>query len=158
MTTMPVGWETEEVLDGLDILDKSQLVDVPLRILGCAFKPNNENVSICYIDAERSDGYAFTFLDSSTGVRAQIVKYLSDKGLDAAVDSGEYVEFKLVAPQGLRLSEYEIPVKAPNGQPIPGKVRLARTYYLTTSGKRGARGKASDTTAAAPKQAATKTR
>lgn len=153
---LPVGWENEEVLEGLDILDKSQLVDVPFRILGCAFKSNNEGVSICYIDAERTDGYQFTFLDSSTGVRAQLVKYLTDKGLDAAVENGEYQEFRLVAPQGLRLSEYEIPVRAPNGNPVPGRTRTARTYYLTTSGTRGARGKAATTTTTTSKRTTAK--
>lgn len=141
---LPAAWQNDEVLEGLDIVDKSKLTDVPFRVLGCVFKSNNEGVSICYIDAERADGYQFTFLDSSTGVRAQIVKYLTEKGMDAAVSNeGEYVEFKLVAPEGLRLSEYDIPVRLPNGNPVPGKFRQARTYYLTTNGERGARGQAS---------------
>jgi hypothetical protein len=145
-TPLPSEWEGSDVLDGLDILDKSQLVGVPFRTFGCAFKPNNEGVSICYIDAHRADGYAFTFLDSSTGVRAQVVKYLTEKGLDSVVESGEYADFQLVAPDGLRVSEYDVPIKSPNGQPIPGKTRQARTYYMTTNGKRGARGKATTPT------------
>lgn len=148
--TVPGNWSNDDVVEGLDILDKAELVNVPFRINGCVFTTNNDNVSICYIDAENASGYEFTFIDSSTGVRAQIVKYLTDKGLDAGIESGEYIEFKLVAPQGLRLSEYEVPVRGTNGQAIAGKNRMARTYYLTANGTRGARGKAKE---AAPKAA-----
>ncbi len=156
MTTpnLPTDWSDAEVLEGLDILDKSQLVGVPLRITGCIFQPSNQGVSICYIDAEREDGYAFTFLDSSTGVRAQLVKRLTEKGLDAAVQTGEYVELNLVAPNGLRLSTYMIDEKGPNGQPLRGKQREAKTYYLTTSGRRTAREQAAKPTPAKRTRAA----
>jgi hypothetical protein len=136
---VPASWSEDDIVEGLDILDKAELLDTPFRILGAVFKANNDGISICYLDAERSDGTQFTFLDSSTGVRAQVLDYLKGKGLDAGVDTEEYIEFRLVAPNGLRKSEYDTPVRGANGQPIPGKFRHATTYYLTTSGQRNAR-------------------
>jgi len=153
---IPNNWQNDEVLDGLDILDKQQLIGTPFRILGCVFQSNNDGISICYIDAERADGYTFTFLDASTGVRAQIVSYLTGKGLDAGLDTGEYIDFKLVVPNGLRVSEYEVPQKGPNGQQIGTRTRMARTYYLTTNGQRGAAGKASSKPAAQKRTTAAK--
>lgn len=148
-------WDSAETLEGLDILDKSQLKDVPFRITGCMFQENKEGISICYIDGERKeDSYEFTFLDSSSGVRQQLVKYLTDKGKDAALDTGEYVELNLFAPNGLRVSEYMVDERGPNGQPIKGKQRAAKTYYLTTSGRRTVRSEAA-AKAAAPKRGTT---
>lgn len=135
-TPLPRDWQTDEILDGLELVDKAELLGNPFRITGCRFELNANNVSLCYIDAQRIDGTGFTFQDSSTGVRAQLVKYLNDKGLDAGIETGEYIEFVLVAPNGLRKSDYETPARTPSGAVIPGKVRQGTTYYLTTSGKR----------------------
>jgi hypothetical protein len=146
---LPTAWQSDDIVDGLDTIDKSELLGTPIRLIGCTFNTNNEGVSTCYIDVENLAGEKFTFTDSSTGVRAQLVKYLTEKGLDHIVESGEYAEFKLVAPNGLRISEYEVPMRGPNGQVIPGKMRSARTYYLTTNGERGARSKATESKPAA---------
>jgi hypothetical protein len=127
------AWDSADQLDGLDLIDKSNLIDIPFRITGLYFQENNSGVSICYIDGERQDRSTFTFSDSSTGVRAQLVQYLTSKGLDAVVETGDYQEISLVAPSGLRVSEYEI-----GDRGRPGKTRMAKTYYLTTSGRRAA--------------------
>lgn len=148
------SWDTAETLEGLDIVDKATLLDTPFRITGVEFKENNQGVRICYIDAENKDGNEFTFLDSSTGVCAQLTKYLTDNGRDAGIETGEYIECNLVAPSGLRVSEYDVPERGPNGQEIRGKFRRAKTYYLTTNGRRrGASG-----TKATPEAAPAKSR
>lgn len=138
-TTPANAWDSADQLDGLDILDKAQLIDVPFRITGVQFSESNTGALIAYIDAEKQDGEEFTFLDSSTGVKAQLTAYLTGRGLDACVESGDYQELSLVAPNGLRVSEYDVPERSPNGQEIRGKFRKAKTFYLTTSGRRNAR-------------------
>lgn len=129
-------WNTAEALDGLDLLDKSHLIDVPFRIFSVMFVEGNNGVRRVEVDAEKQDGETFTFQDSSTGVKAQLEQYLTSKGIDAV--DGEPVELNLIAPNGLRLSEYDVPERGPNGQEIRGRFRKAKTYYLTTSGKRAA--------------------
>lgn len=129
-------WHDADQLDGLDILDKSHLVDEPFRIFSVRFIENKDGIRRVEIDAEKLSGETFTFQDSSTGVKTQIEQYLASKGLDAAIDSGEPVDISLVAPNGLRVSEYEVPERGANGQEIRGRFRKAKTYYLTTSGRR----------------------
>lgn len=142
---IPTAWQDADILDGLDIEDKSKLIGIPFLITGCEFKLNNDNVNICYIDGEYTDGSGFTFTDSSTGVRVQIIAYLTERKLDAAVDNGTYQPFRLVVPNGLRVSEYDNPrAAATAGRGFPaaaGRVQPQRvkTYYLTTSGRRAGR-------------------
>lgn len=152
---LPPAWQNDDIVEGLDTIDKSQLIDVPFRILGCTFSNNDKGVNTCFIDAERVDGTQFTFTDSSTGVRAQVVAYLTDKSMDHVVESGEYAEFRLIAPRGLRVSNYEREVRGANGQIIPGRTAPARTYYLTTNGERGARSKSKPSAAPVAKRAQT---
>jgi len=137
-TPLPAAWNDADILDGLDIEDKSKLVGIPFLITGCEFKLNNDNVSICYIDAEYRDGESFTFTDSSTGVRAQLVAYLTERKLDAIIDTGAFQSFRLVVPNGLRVSEYT--VNRPAARAL-GRIQevQAKTYYLTTSGRRAGR-------------------
>jgi len=128
------AWSEAEVLEGLDMLDKAELEGKPFLIVGVEFKPNNAGVSIAYIDGEYRDGTGFTFHDSSTGVRAQLVKFLASKSLDHIVESGEYAEIRLVAPAGLRCSHYTVDRPNPNGR---GTVTIqGKTYYITTNGER----------------------
>ena len=142
--TLPTSWNDAAVLDGLDIEDKSKLVGLPFLITGCEFKMNRDNVSIAYIDAEWPDGQGFTFTDSSTGVRAQLVAYLASLNMDHVVDTGEYAKVRLVSPNGLRVSEYEITRPVPGGSQRRGEKVLAKTYYLTTSGRRAGREQAQE--------------
>jgi hypothetical protein len=127
---LPATWSDAEVLDGLTIVDKADLIGVPFRITGVAFRMNAREVSIVEIDAERVDGSTFTFADSSTGVRRQIVELLNSKGKEANDVTGEYHSLNVVAPEGVRVSEFMITDQE------TGKQRAAKTYYLTTSGKR----------------------
>ena len=134
MTTahLPTAWNTSDQLDGLDLVDKAELVGKPFRITGVSFETNQRGVSYVYVDAEDADGEGFTFNDSSSGVRAQIVQHLTKTGQDAVIDQpGDVLTLSLVIPRGLRVSEYEVKDER-------GKAKTARTYYLTTSGKRAA--------------------
>lgn len=152
--TLPSNWQNADVLDGLDIADKSKLLEIPFLITGCEFKPNNDGVSICYVDGEFADGSGFTFTDSSTGVRAQLVAYLTEKKLDHVVDTHEYVSFRLVVPNGLRVSEYDRPIRPGMASQVRGPVPKVKTYYLTTSGRRAAREEAQKGPRTAAKPAA----
>lgn len=145
---IPADWSNSAQLDGLDLVDKLTLVDVPFRILGVSYRTSStNNARLVEVDAERADGTTFSFNDSSTGVKEQISGYLASIGKDHAIEiESEYVEFtdaeRLVVPKGLRVSEYEIDIVRPDGRPTGAK-RKARTFYLTTSGERA--GRASET-------------
>ena len=136
---LPASWAESEQLDGLDLIDKAELVGRVFRVTGFYFTSNDRDISYAYVDGEDTDGNTFSFNDSSTGVRAQLVEYLKAKGNDAAIDTGEYVKASIVIPKGLRVSEFTVKDER-------GRDKNARTYYLTTSGKR-----AGADTAAAPK-------
>jgi len=132
---LPRAWQDEAMLDGLDLTPKAELIGVPFRITGASFRTGGGNNAdgagyvVCDIDAEFADGRTFTFNDSSTGVKAQIVKYLSENGHGDKVDTGEYVEFSIVIPKGLRDSEFDTTDER-------GRPKKGRTFYLTTSGRR----------------------
>ncbi len=139
MTTenLPASWNTGDMLDGADILDKGELVGVPFRLTGVTFRSNDKGVQFAEFDGERADGSTFSFQDtSSTGVKAQIIAYLAAKGVDHVVDSGEWHDFSIVVPRGLRLSEFDKSVVNAG----KSSVVKARVYYLTTSGVRAAKG------------------
>ena len=132
----PASWGEVEVLDGLDVTDKSKLLGVTFRVIGVEFHLNDKNINIAYVDVETIEGEKFTITDSSTGIHAQIRAHLTMKEKDYAIESGEYVTLNLAVPNGLRVSEYPVAVRLPNGQPHPTQKQMAKTYYLTTSGKR----------------------
>lgn len=137
---IPQEWGQSAQIDGLDLVDKQTLLDEPFRILGVAFRHSSTNGALLVeIDAERVDGTTFSFNDSSTGVKEQIVGYLASIGKDFVVEQeSEYLALseteKLVIPRGLRVSEYEVDIRNPAGR-VVGR-RKARTYYLTASGAR----------------------
>jgi hypothetical protein len=154
--TLPASWQNADILDGLDIEDKSKLIGIPFLITGCQFKPNNDGVSICYVDGEYADGSGFTFTDASTGVRAQLVAYLTERKVDHVIDTQDYAPFRLVVPNGLRVSEYDRPIRTTGpvtAQAMRQQPQKVKTYYLTTSGRRAGREDAQKT---APKTPATR--
>lgn len=126
---LPQDWQDTEQLDGLEVVDKAQLLEVPFRITSLYFETNQRGVSFVYVDAEDADSNGFTFNDSSSGVRQQLVSYLIKSEQDSAVESGEVVKMNLVIPKGLRVSNFTV-------KDDHGRDKAARTYYLTTSGKR----------------------
>lgn len=133
MANVPAHWNDAEILDGLAIVDKKELINVPFRIIGVYFETSKNEISYVYIDGEHVNGETFTFNDSSSGVRAQVIDYLKNRGRDSIVDTGAYEQVSIVIPRGLRVSEFEVRATDERGRFID---KTARTYYLTTSGKR----------------------
>lgn len=116
-----------DILDGLDLLDKAELVDRPFLIESVWFETGQRAVEYVYVQGQFEDGTEFTFNDSSSGVFKQIESYLAKK--DHKPEIGQVVPLRLVIPRGLRFSEYEVKDER-------GRDKRAKTYYLTTSGKR----------------------
>lgn len=129
------GEEPVEQLAGLDIVDKEELVGVPFLVTQVSFRSNTREVSFCTIDAIDKDGNAFSFQDtSSTGVRAQIVRWLEDHDAEGVVASGEFYSLRLAFPLGLRVSRFLADVKDERTGKI--KQQPAKVFYLTMTGKR----------------------
>lgn len=121
-------WGAAETLDGLEIRDKAELLERPFLIESVWFEVGSRNVEYVYVQAQFENGETFTFNDSSTGVRAQIEAYLKSK--DRNPEIGQVVPaLNLIIPRGLRFSQYEVTDER-------GRNKLAKTYYLTTSGKK----------------------
>jgi hypothetical protein len=127
----PIDWDGVDgalVLDGADIVDKSELVNRPFLITGIKSSVNSRQVHTMFVEATPKDGDPVTFTDSSsTGVREQLMKYLVTINKGDVLD--EWVDVKIVAPKGLRVSKYTATDN--RGKEVP-----AKTYYLTTSGRR----------------------
>lgn len=137
---LPAAWSDATILDGLDILpsaEKVRLKGVPFLVTNVRFqRSTTSDANICYVDIETIDGEKLTFTDASTGVAAQIQEHLTAIGKDAAIESGDDTPVRLVAPKGLRVSEYEVDVVRSDGK-VMGK-RPVKTFYLTVSGTRTA--------------------
>jgi hypothetical protein len=125
-TVTPWGSDVD-VLDGLNLKDKAEIVGTPFLIESVWFETGQRAVEYVYIQAQFEDGTQFTFNDSSSGVYRQIESYLAAKGHKPEI--GQAVPLRLVIPEGLRFSEYEVKDER-------GRDKKAKTYYLTTSGKK----------------------
>ena len=150
MATLPESWNDAEYLPGYDLVDKRELADIPFRIFGIYFKTNDQGVNFVYVEAERVDGTRFAFNDSSTGVRQQLAEYVAETNREAVIDTGERVPMNMVAPRGLRFSEFEVEVT--NKVTQKAEMRKAKTFYLTR------RGDVTETASPLPAKAATRTR
>lgn len=122
----PAAWGKDEfdVLTGADLLDKSELIGQPFLITDIQFKSNNRTVNSVWVTAMDVNGEAFQFSDSSsTGIRQQLVDWLTDRKDEGIVDTGEIFSVRLAIMLGLRVSTYD----ATNER---GKTITAKTYYL----------------------------
>jgi hypothetical protein len=116
-----------EILDGLNLIDKAELVGKPFLIKEVWFETGTRGIEYVYANAEFASGEEFSFNDSSSGIRSQIEQYLKVKKVDPEV--GQTVPLRLVIPNGLRVSNYEVFDER-------NRPKMTKTYYLTTSGKK----------------------
>jgi hypothetical protein len=124
---IPAVWGTNvEILTGVDLIDKAELIGVPFLITEVEFKPNKDGIEYAWVTAMDKDGKIFQFNDStSTGIRAQLIQYLKDRGQEGIVDTHEKTPMSLAILNGLRRSNYTVKVM--------GKDKASRTYYLRYS-------------------------
>ncbi len=121
--------EGADVLDGFEPIDKAALVGKPFLITGVRFRENERDIVFAEVEITQGEGAEPESLqDSSTGVRDQLSAYLVNKGVKFEI-GGDWVDVSLYAPRGLRVSEYEVHDAA-------GRAKQAKTYYLTTQGRR----------------------
>jgi hypothetical protein len=123
----PQQFEGFDQIEGLDIADKAVLVGKPLGITAVRFRTNEREVVFAEAEVVTIDGDLCAISDSSTGVRDQLAKYLLDKGHQPSGNT-EWIDVMLYVPRGLRVSVYDVEVS--------GQVKKAKTYYLTTAGRR----------------------
>jgi len=117
-----------EVIEGFDILDKAELIGVEFVITGVWFQLGSRNVQYAYMNGVKRDGSKFTFNDSSSGIKAQIIDMMTKLEKPVNFESGEVIDVLIHIPRGVRMSEYEI-------KDVNNKDRKARTFYLTTGGQ-----------------------
>lgn len=135
--TIDITWagNDAEFVGGADLRDKTELVGLPFRITGIFFTRNEKGIEYANVEAEDKDGEEFEFIDSSTtGIKHQLSTFLGLKGITPKYD-GEVYEVNIVAPKGLRVSEYEV-------QDMRGNTKMAKTYYLTSGGRAARKAKA----------------
>lgn len=141
---LPAAWSNETALDGLELVAKQELVGVPFLITAVWFETSKTGVEYVYLEAETVNKEYVTFNDSSTGVRAQVIEHLERIGKADVKDDGSVYPLRLVIPRGLRVSEFEV-------RDDRGRMKMAKTFYLTTSGER--RGPSGETPPPAAKTA-----
>jgi hypothetical protein len=121
-----------DVLEGFDPIDKAQLAGQPFGITGVRFRVNDSKVMFAEVEIVNAAGEPLAFIDSSTGVRDQLAKYLADvKKVDPLKNLGGWFDVQLYVPRGLRVSSYEV-------TDDKGHTKQAKTYYLTTQGRQRA--------------------
>ena len=135
-TTQTTAWGSDaaEVLAGVDLVQKAEMVNVPFLITGVKFTHNpNSNIGYVFVEFETSPGgERRMFNDSSTGVRQQLEEFAGVKGWAGAkgtIELDKWYDTRVLCPKGLRVSEYD--TKDERGRDTRG-----RTFYLTTSGGR----------------------
>jgi hypothetical protein len=124
---IPEGFEGFTTLEGLDQIDKAELVGKPFGIMAVRLRTNERDIMFAEVEVVTVDGETWVFSDSSTtGVRDQLLKVLEAQGHEISADTDWY-EVKLFVPSGLRVSAYEVEDH--------GKTKKAKTYYLTSGGR-----------------------
>lgn len=118
-----------DVIEGFDPIDKATLTGKPFGITGVRFRVNDSKVMFAEVEIVDEAGETLAFIDSSTGVRDQLAKYLTDvKKVDPIKNLGGWFDVQLYVPRGLRVSSYEV-------TDDKNRTKQAKTYYLTTQGR-----------------------
>jgi hypothetical protein len=117
-----------QMLGGMDLRDKAELVGRPFYITGLKLTVNERDIAYVWVEGEFEDNQEpFSFNDASTGVRAQLMNYLaSEKRADVL---NEWTDCRIFIPRGLRVSRYDATDER-------GRTVQAKTFYLTTAGTR----------------------
>jgi hypothetical protein len=123
---IPAEFEGFSTLEGLDLIDKADLVGKPFGITAVRLRTNERDILFAEVEVVTMDADTWAFNDSSTGVRDQLLKVLEAQGHEISADTAWY-EIKLFVPNGLRVSAYEVEDH--------GKTKKAKTYYLTSGGR-----------------------
>lgn len=126
-----------DVLITRDVREKESLVGVPFIITGVTFNPGKNNSDFVSLEITPQDGDPTVINDGGTGIRRQVVQWLTNKGmidpgLPVATDSGEvfvaydnpiglwrkgqdiahdpgFQGFNWLIPRGTRVSTYNHP-------------------------------------------------
>lgn len=118
-----------ESFGGHNPTDKADLIGVPFLVIGAEFEKNeNRDYDVAWIYALDVNGTEFEFSDASTGVRETIRDEFEKREKPATPETG-YLAFRMLAPRGLRVSEFTAVDQA------TGKKRAAQTYYFAGSGR-----------------------
>jgi hypothetical protein len=129
------GGQATEVLAGVEILDKAELLGKEFAITAIMTKVGSRDVSYVYLEGKFTpDGEPFQFNDSSSsGVRDQILSYLAKHDRADVLEEWWDLPVPILCPRGLRVSRYDKEVPNNRGGIETKKVA---TFYLTTSGER----------------------
>lgn len=117
-------WADADVIAGNEPVDKATLIGKPFLITRIDYGTSAQSsYGMVTVNAADKAGKEFYFTDSSTGVRNQLAKYLTEvKGVEVDWTAGSY-DVKVACHGGLRVSAYETEAR-------PGVYRDARTYYI----------------------------
>lgn len=92
-----------DVLITRDVTEKEQLVGVPFIITGVKFNPGKNNSDFVSLEITPQVGDPTVINDGGTGIRRQVVQWLTNKGL---IDPGEAV----TTESGEVFSAYDNPI------------------------------------------------
>lgn len=131
--TVPTDWHDGTdavVLEGVSLVEKSTLKGKPFLITGIRNHIGADDIVYAQVEFTHgtfADGERLMFQDSGKGIRAQVDTFL--KTLGRADLFEEWVDCKVICPQGLRVSPHV-------QQDSRGRDVNVESYYLTTSGRR----------------------
>jgi hypothetical protein len=146
---VPSDWNTADVLEGSDYVNKATLVGEPLRLVSVTFVTNKSGILFANVEAEQTNGDIIAFNDTSQGVRAQLQTYVAERYNVEDVELDALYELNLVCPRGLRESVFGLNARDEIvREDDPKAVRKGRTFYLTSGGNRPAPNAPTESTAA----------
>jgi hypothetical protein len=120
---LPAEWADAEVLAGLALVEKEELVDRLFLVRAVQQTFSSQEYAMVRVEIEFTDGTGAMFQDSSakSGVRSEVEEILKKAGKADVLD--EWVPVRFICPQGLRISRYE-------KEDQRGQMRPARSFYF----------------------------